>query len=167
MCFRKLKINFYHKIFIKNENDAYYPRPKYPVGAILKKDSGLPLSFYNYLDGESKMVIGAVESVFNVDSNIQKKAVALRVNSELVPSQIEVRSENGQTFMIDSDFQGRLDQWDSPVLNNTPDIAGRKNDTGGIFGKYIRVKFIFAPLQFQRLINIVLKFKSVSRNYNT
>lgn len=159
--------DIYPKIFMKNEDDVYYPRPKEPVSAILKKDSGAPLSFYNYLDGESKTVFGVVESVFNIDPNIQKKAVALRVNSELVPSQVEVRSENGQTFMIDSDFQGRLDQWDSPVLNNTPNIAGRKNDTGGIFGKYIRVKFIFAPLQLQRLINMVLKFKPVSRNYNT
>jgi hypothetical protein len=158
--------NIYPKIFLKNESDVYYPRTKNPVGAVFKRDSGVPLSFFNY-QGEAKLVYGSVESVFNIDPNIQKKAVAIRVNSELVPSQVEVRSENGQTFMIDSDFQGRLDQWDSPVLNNTPDIAGRKNDTGGIFGKYIRVKFIFAPLQLQRLINIVLKFKSVSRNYNT
>ena len=158
--------DFYPKIFMKNEDDVYFPRPLDPVGAVLKKDSGLPLLHYN-IGGIGKSVYGAVESVFNIDPNLQKKAVALRVNSELVPAQIEVRSENGQTFMIDSDFQGRLDQWDSPVLNNTPDVAGRKNDTGGIFGKYIRVKFIFAPLQLQRLINMVLKFKPVSRNYNT
>jgi hypothetical protein len=136
------------------------------VGAVLKRDSGVPLSFFNY-EGDSKLVYGSVESVFNVDPNIQKKAVALRVNSELVPSSIEVKSENGQTFMLDSDFQGRLDQWDVPVLNNCTDASGRRDDTGGIFGKYIRVKFIFAPQQLQRLINMVLKFKPVSRNYNT
>jgi hypothetical protein len=158
--------NIYPKIFLKNESDVYYPRTKSPVGAVLKRDSGVPLSFFNY-EGDSKLVYGSVESVFNVDPNIQKKAVALRVNSELVPSSIEVKSENGQTFMLDSDFQGRLDQWDVPVLNNCTDASGRRDDTGGIFGKYIRVKFIFAPQQLQRLINMVLKFKPVSRNYNT
>jgi hypothetical protein len=89
------------------------------------------------------------------------------VYSELVPHQIEVRTEDNQTFIISSDFTSRLSQWDAPIFNDTPDIAGRLNDTGGIFGTYVRVKFIFAPQQPQRLVNMVLKFKPVSRNYNT
>jgi hypothetical protein len=122
--------------------------------------------FFDYL-GDNKQVYGAVESVFNLDPNIQKKASALRVYSELAPHQIEVRTEDNQTFILASDFKSRLDQWDAPIPNNTPDIAGRFDDNGAIFGTYIRVKFIFAPKQSQRLVNMVLKFKPVSRNYNT
>lgn len=156
----------YPKIYLVNNGDVYYPRVKSPIGAVYKRNSGVPLVFFDYF-GDNKQVFGAVESVFNADPNIQKKASALRVYSELVPHQIEVRTEDNQTFIISSDFTSRLDQWDAPIFNDTPDIAGRLNDTGGIFGTYVRVKFIFAPQQPQRLVNMVLKFKPVSRNYNT
>jgi hypothetical protein len=158
--------DIYPKIYLLNNTDVYYPRVKSPIGAVHKRNSGTPLVFFDYF-GDNKQVFGAVESVFNLDPNIQKKASALRVYSELVPYQIEVRTEDNQTFMVSSDFTSRLDQWDVPIFNDTPDIAGRRNDTGGIFGTYVRVKFIFAPQQPQRLVNMVLKFKPVSRNYNT
>ena len=156
----------YPKIYHLNNGDVYYPRVKSPIGAVYKRNSGLPLVFFDYL-GDNKQVYGAVESVFNLDPNIQKKASALRVYSELTPHQMEIRTENNQTFILASDFTGRLGQWDSPIPNDTPDIAGRFDDNGGIFGTYVRVKFIFAPQQSQRLVNMVLKFKPVSRNYNT
>jgi hypothetical protein len=158
--------DIYPKIYLLNNGEVYYPRVKSPIGAVYKRNAGVPLVFFDYL-GDNKQVYGAVESVFNLDPNIQKKASALRVYSELVPHQIEVRSEDNQTFIIASDFTARLNQWDAPISNDTPDIAGRFDDNGAIFGTYIRVKFIFAPQQSQRLVNMVLKFKPVSRNYNT
>ena len=158
--------DIYPKIYLLNNGEVYYPRVKSPIGAVYKRNAGDPLVFFDYL-GDNKQVYGAVESVFNLDPNIQKKASALRVYSELVPHQIEVRSEDNQTFIIASDFTARLNQWDAPIPNDTPDIAGRFDDNGAIFGTYIRVKFIFAPQQSQRLVNMVLKFKPVSRNYNT
>jgi hypothetical protein len=156
----------YPAIFIANNRNVYYPRAKAPYGLIYKRNAGEPLVFYDYF-GDRKTVFGAVESVFNIDANIQKKAAALRVNCTLVPHKIEVRTELNQTFILAEDFKGRLNQWDSPVNKDSQDEQSRKQGEGGIYGTYVRVKFIFAPEQHQRLINMVLKFRPVSRMYTT
>jgi len=160
------KDDIYPTIYLKNMDDVYYPRAATPVGDIFKRNAGIPLVFYDSGKG-GKEILAAVESVFNIDGNMQKKAVALRVLSALSPYIIEINTNTNRTFIIRDDFVGRLDQWDAPVNKDTQDVDLRKFGEGGIFGTFVRVKFIFNTKEEQRLINMVLKFKPVSRLYTT
>jgi hypothetical protein len=153
------------RIYLRWKDTYLSPRPADEPNAIYEHNEGEYLQWY-MLGGQSQTEPGFIDVIFNIDPNTTKQFISLICNSEIVPSRIEAFTKNHSTVMTAGEFLEQLDQYVAPIPNNIQNGSTGEDNTF-LYGQWIKVRFYFDPLQFQRLTNIVLKFNPMARLWNS
>jgi len=112
---------------------------------------------------------GFIELLFNKDENLIKQFFALLVNSEIIPTRIEYKTNKHETFVVVADFENQVDFFSASIKNDilTSSNGGNNSeDTTRLFGQWIKIKIFYDFGVFQKIVDCVLKFMATSRTYN-
>lgn len=110
---------------------------------------------------------GSLTSVMNYEPNISKNYDALQLNSLIKPYRLDFYTKNHTSFNTQSEFEQREDLFYGNVRNDSTGTGIATNDTSRLWGTYMKTKFTFQKGIKQKLFNYIVKFRPMSRLYNT
>ncbi len=160
--------SFLPKIYLKWTDTFLTPRPISDTGEVYEHRLGDYCVWYD--DGETSLTEdGNIELIYNQQINASKMYNALWLYSLLVPARIDLYTNRHQSFLLAADAENQLDYYTLPVKNDILTSSnGQLNDedTSGLFGEYLKVKITFTAGVFQKIVDIVVKFFSQTRQSN-
>jgi hypothetical protein len=109
---------------------------------------------------------GHIEGVVNIDPNMSKTFSALQVVSDTTPDRLDFTTRDHVSFLTNTEFEELEDFYYAPIKNDSTITGINSGDTSRLWGRYIKIKFRFAPNLFQKLINYVIKYRPNPRLYN-
>jgi hypothetical protein len=109
---------------------------------------------------------GHIEGVVNIDPNLSKTYEAIQVVSNTTPQRVDFSTRDHVSFLTSAEFEELEDFYYSAVKNDSTGTGVNSNDTSRLWGRFLKVKFIFASGAFQKLVNYVVKYRPNPRLYN-
>ena len=171
MTFNEVKNSFtqldespHPKIYLQWEDTYLSPRTKSPFSLIYEHNIGNYLFWYDY-NGDAQSEDGYIDVVFNIEQNRSKRYIALTSNSEVVPYKVSFFTKAHETVVDSASFTWILDQYFVPIPNNLNN-GQTLTDNTELFGQWIKVRFFFKPEEYQKLINLMVKFTMLPIDYN-
>lgn len=149
--------SFLPKLYLKWENT--YHSPKDNTGKTFIHNKGDYCSWY---DGEVEED-GYIIPLVNKYSDEKKNFAALRAISEIVPERMDFTTQRQISFLTSSEFETREDEHDAPIKEDSTLTGENDGDTGLLWGKYLKVKFTFKKKVYQKLTDIIVKFRVKAR----
>lgn len=151
--------------------DSYLtPRPISHVSKIYEENTGTELIWYTE-NGISQTERGFIEGVVNMGNENTFWASAMRVLSDIVPIRFILKTQKQESYLDSSDMRSREDYFESTIKNDTTittsnPIGLNSLRTSKLFGRWIKVKMYFEVGIYQRLVNIIVKIKTSTRDIN-
>jgi hypothetical protein len=103
----------------------------------------------------------------NYEPNISKNFEALQFVTDTVPFDVYLNTTNHTSYLEDSDFEKREDLFYSHIKNDSTGTGFNNGNTSRLWGKWLKVKMTFeASIGKQKLINFIVKFRTMARLYN-
>ncbi len=149
--------SFIPKIYIKWADT--FLSPKNDTGRVYRHNKGDYCSWY----GGTLEEDGYVEAVVNKHYKEIKYYIALRAISEIVPSIMNFITKNHVSYLAGSDFETTEDKHDSAIKNDSTSSGLNDQDTSQLWGNYLRVKMTFKKKVYQKLVNLIVKFRISAR----
>jgi hypothetical protein len=153
---------FTPNIYLGWRNTYFTPAYFGDTGRLYLHETGDVLSWY---DGAVQQD-GWIETIYNIDESMPKTFLALMTNTEVRPIKMEFTTNRHKSYLVDHNFEREFDLYVSAIKNDSTESGGNDDDTSKLWGSYITIKMYFAPLQTQKLLNIIIKFLTLNRNYN-
>lgn len=153
------KLSVYPSLFMNNRIGLYSVNPL-ERNKLYLHDVGAYGSFYgtNY--------DGYIEMVMNYEPNVSKNFEAVQVLSQVTPNRTDFYTKNHTSFNNSTEFDFREDQYFAFIRNDSTGTGVATNDTGRLWGTYLKTKFTFQSGVAQKLFNLVVKFRAMPRLYN-
>lgn len=152
--------SFLPKLYLRWENT--YHSPMYitnETGKTFIHNKGGYCSWY----GGALEVDGFIEGVINKYSDEKKNYAAMRSISDIAPERIDFTTKTQKSFLTSSEFETREDEHDSSIKEDSTATGLNDGDTGLLFGKYLKVKFVFKKKTYQKLNDLIIKFRIKAR----
>jgi len=149
-------------IYLRYQNTFFSTKPD-EQNKIYLHDSGTEAEYYGTQNE------GNITMIMNYDGNISKNFEALQVNSTKIPFYTWLYTEDHESYLDETEFVERETLWYSPIKNDilTAPFSSNSEDSTRLFGKYLKVKLsLEAAGHNQKLINMIVKFRPMSRLYN-
>jgi hypothetical protein len=156
ICFH----SYYPNIYLRYKNTFLTPNPAVQK-ALYLHDRGSESTFYGVY------VAPSLTAVMNFESNISKNFEALQFVTDTVPFDVYLNTTNHTSYLEDSDFEKREDLFYSHIKNDSTGTGVNNGNTSRLWGKWLKVKMTFeASVGKQKLINFIVKFRTMARLYN-
>ena len=79
------------------------------------------------------------------------KYEAVQVVSDTTPNRLDFTTRDHVSFLTSAEFEEREDYFYAPVKNDSTGTGLNDGDTSRLWGRYMKIKFTFAPNVFQKL----------------
>ena len=112
---------------------------------------------------------GWIELVYNKQSADTKQFAALQAQSyPLQPYGYEFATQNHESYLVRADFvDSDWDMWRSTIKLDSSNTGINDGDSDFLWGTWLVHRFIFAPLEKQKLSNVVVKALLKTRLINS
>jgi hypothetical protein len=154
--------SYWPDIYLRYQNIFWSPNPRVP-NTLFLHESAAQQNYYGAI------YIPSITAVMNYDPNLSKNFEAVQFNTSFVPSDVEFTTEYHQSYLDNTDFDLREGYYYSPIKNDTltAPLGSPIEDTSRLWGKWIKVKVYLESITGkQKLINLIVKFRSMARLYN-
>jgi hypothetical protein len=152
--------SYYPNIYLPYKNTFFSTNPS-SQKAIYLHDRGSDSTFYG------TYVVPSLTAVMNYEPNISKNFEALQFVTDTVPFDVYLNTTNHISYLEDSDFEKREDLFYSHIKNDSTGTGVNNGNTSRLWGKWLKVKMTFeASVGKQKLINFIVKFRTMARLYN-
>ncbi len=141
-------------------NDRFYTTRPNIQNKVYSHNGGAYNTFYD--TGYN----GHITHVVNADPNLSKTYEAVQVVSETTPNRLDFTTRDHVSYLTSGEFEELEDFYYAPVKNDSTGTGLNNGDTSRLWGRYMKIKFTFAPNVFQKLFNYIIKFRPNSRLYN-
>jgi hypothetical protein len=156
ICFH----SYWPDIYLRYKNSFWSPNPLVPQQLYLH-DRGSESTYYG------TYVTPSLTSVMNYEPNISKNFEALQFVTDTQPFDVYLTTTNHVSYLDETEFEKREDLWYSPIKNDSTSTGLNNGDTSRLWGKWLKVKMTFeASSGKQKLINFIVKFRTMARLYN-
>ena len=149
--------SFLPKLYLKWENTFHSPKNDTGKGYIHNKGK-----YCSWYDGEVEED-GFIEMVVNKYSDEKKNYAAIRAISDEVPERIDFATRRQKSFLTSSEFETREDEHDAPIKEDSTLTGKNDGDTGLLYGKFLKIKFTFKKKIYQKLTDLIVKFRVKAR----
>ena len=153
------KLSVYPSLFMNNRIGLYSVDPLVRNKLYLH-DVGNYGSFYGVTYD------GYIEMVMNYEPNLSKNFEALQVVSNSIPYRTDFYTKNHTSFNNSTEYDLREDLYYGFIRNDSTGTGIATNDTGRLWGTYLKTKFSFQGGVAQKLFNMIVKFRPMPRLYN-
>lgn len=109
------------------------------------------------------VVDGYISPVANKNGWNNVKFSSIAYDTLIAPHSVEVKTDATQTFITSANFEKKQNYWFSPVLGDTTNGALPEDGDGIVWGKYAKLKMIFASKVNQFLHSFVVKTRTLTR----
>jgi hypothetical protein len=156
VCFH----SYYSNIYLKYDNTFF------SINSLNKKqlylhDSGSESTYYG------SYVPPTITAVMNYDLNMIKNFEALLINSDKGPYDTIFNTKNHTSFLDETDYELREDQYYSPIKNDSTVTGFNNGDTSRLWGYWLKIKLSLETAGGkQKLRNFIVKFRPMPRLYN-
>lgn len=161
------------KIYNQWKDSYLTPRPISDVFIIYENNIGTELTWYDqpHATPQFQAERGFIESVVNRSGENTFWGVAIRVLSDIVPKRFTFKTKTQESYLDSSEMRSREDYFESPVKNDstisiTNPLGLNSINTSKLFGRWLKVKMYFEIGVYQRLVNIIAKVMTSSRDIN-
>jgi hypothetical protein len=158
ICFH----SYYPNIYLRYKNTFFSPNPTV----------GLTKTLYLHDRGSESTYYGTyypatITAVMNYEPNVSKNFEALQFVTDRQPFEVYLTTPTQISYLDETEFEKREDLWYSPIKNDST-ISGLNNgDTSRLWGKWLKVKIsLESSSAKQKLINFIVKFRTMARLYN-
>jgi hypothetical protein len=152
--------SYYPNIYLPYKNTFFSPNPSVAKTLYLH-DRGSESTYYG------TYAIPSITGVMNYEPNISKNFEALQFVTDTQPYDVYLTTTNHVSYLDETEFEKREDLWYSPIKNDSTSTGVNSGDTSRLWGKWLKVKMTFeASSGKQKLINFIVKFRSMARLYN-
>jgi hypothetical protein len=158
ICFH----SYYPNIYLRYKNTFFSPNPAV----------GLTKTLYLHDRGSESTYYGTyypatITAVMNYEPNVSKNFEALQFVTDKQPFDVYLTTPTHISYLDETEFEKREDLWYSPIKNDST-ISGLNNgDTSRLWGKWLKVKIsLESSSAKQKLINFIVKFRTMARLYN-
>ena len=156
ICFH----SYYPNIYLQYKNTFFSPNPSTPK-TIYLHDRGSESTYYG------TYVTPTITAVMNYDPNISKNFEALQMVTDQQPFFVDLTTPNHISYLDETEFEEREDLWYSPIKNDSTSTGLNNGNTSRLWGKWLKVKLsLEASGGKQKLINFIVKFRTMSRLFN-
>jgi len=108
-----------------------------------------------------------ITAVMNYDLNMIKNFEALLINSDKGPYDTIFNTKNHTSFLDETDYELREDQYYSPIKNDSTVTGFNNGDTSRLWGYWLKIKLSLETAGGkQKLRNFIVKFRPMPRLYN-
>jgi hypothetical protein len=152
--------SYWPDIYLKYRNSFWSPNPLIPERMHLH-DIGNESEYYeNYYPP-------TITAVMNYDPNISKNFEALQMVTDQQPFFVDLTTPNHISYLDETEFEEREDLWYSPIKNDSTSTGLNNGNTSRLWGKWLKVKLsLEASGGKQKLINFIVKFRTMARLFN-
>lgn len=152
--------SYWPNIYLKYKNTFWSPNPLAPADLYLH-DLGAESEYYD------TYYPATITAVMNFEPNGSKNFEALQFVTDKVPFDVYLDTTNHTSYLEDTDFEKREDFFYSHIKNDSTGTGLNNGDTSRLWGKWLKVKMTFeASIGKQKLINFMVKFRTMARLYN-
>jgi hypothetical protein len=109
--------------------------------------------------GISQQEQGYLQFVVNELETETKWMEAVAVDSEIVPARFEFETKTQESYLDSSEFTTREDSSYAPIKRDSSTTGANDGDTSALYGKYMLAKMFFAVSTYQKLVNVITKFR--------
>ena len=152
------------RIYSKFLDKYFVPRPLGDTGIVYLSDSGTEGVWFD--DGSTRLESSAYfDAVINSPEG-RKSFIAIRVESETVPDQVRVYTNQHETYMEPADFEQREgNEFDAPVMNDilTAPNGTPSENTSTLYGDYAIFRFIINSGAYNRFNSFIAKARIRAR----
>ncbi|KKM04903.1 hypothetical protein LCGC14_1759540, partial [marine sediment metagenome] len=152
--------SFLPKLYLKWENTFH--SPMYITGDTGKTFIHNKGDYCSWYDGELEED-GYIIPLVNKYSDEKKNYAAMRAISDIVPERIDFTTKRQISFLTSSEFETREDEHDAAIKEDSTLTGQNDGDTGLLYGKYLKVKFTFKKKVYQKLTDLIIKFRVKAR----
>jgi len=152
--------SYWPDIYLKYKSIFWSPNPIDPEKLYLH-DNGLESDYYGTYYPPT------ITAVMNYEPNVSKNFEALQFVTDKQPFDVYLTTPTHISYLDETEFEKREDLWYSPIKNDST-ISGLNNgDTSRLWGKWLKVKIsLESSSAKQKLINFIVKFRTMARLYN-
>ena len=156
ICFH----SYYPNIYFRYDNTFFSINPSNKKQLYLH-DAGAESTFYG------SYVAPTITAVMNYDLNMIKNFEALLINCDKAPYDTIFNTKNHTSFLDETDYDLREDQYYSPIKNDSTGTGLNNGDTSRLWGYWLKVKLSLETIGGkQKLRNFIIKFRPMPRLYN-
>ena len=156
ICFH----SYYPNIYLQYKNTFFSPNPSTPK-TIYLHDRGSESTYYG------TYVTPTITAVMNYDPNVSKNFEALQMVTDQQPFFVDLTTPNHISYLDETEFEEREDLWYSPIKNDSTSTGLNNGNTSRLWGKWLKVKLsLEASGGKQKLINFIVKFRTMARLFN-
>jgi hypothetical protein len=146
------------KIYLKWTDTYLAPRPISPEYKVYQFNKGDYLTWWED-GGISQQEQGYLQFVVNELETETKWMEAVAVDSEIVPARFEFETKTQESYLDSSEFTTREDSSYAPIKRDSSTTGANDGDTSALYGKYMLAKMFFAVSTYQKLVNVITKFR--------
>lgn len=111
---------------------------------------------------------GYLESVLNIEPNINKRFLATQYTTEIAPYRIELTTPDHSSFLLETDFEEIEDYFWCAYKNDTTVTAlnpsgSREGDGSWLWGRWLKSKLYFEKETYQKFYNHIVSLVLQSR----
>lgn len=154
-------------------NSYLTPRPISIVSLIYEDNTGTELTWYDqpHATPQNQTERGYIEGVVNRSGEETFWAVALRVLSDIIPIRIEFFTKTQESYLDSSEIETFEDYHESCIKEDstvtvTNPTGLNDSDTSLLYGRYLKVKTYFSVGVYQRLVSMIVKILTSTRDVN-
>jgi hypothetical protein len=121
-----------------------------------------------WYDGDNED--GYITVPYAKDENTIKLWLATMINCESNPYLVKFYTKDHESYLDTTDFDMKLDQYSSAIKNDIlTSSTGTNNDedTSNLYGQYLLSKYYFPVGTFQKIVDWVIKYIPMKRNYRS
>lgn len=100
---------------------------------------------------------GRWKGVVNYEPDEDKRWRALRIISDRTPFRVNMETQFGSTYLLESDFESRHGKHDAAIKNNVDINNSTEEDTDAIHGSYLIVEMEFEYGFYQKLFSLIAR----------
>jgi hypothetical protein len=154
--------SFKPRIYLKWNDTFFTAQPIPNFNRIYIHDKGSYTSWYTG-GATSQIVDGYIEGVVNSQPDTVKWFEANRFNTEIAPQRVDYATKTQISFLTTGEFTSREGNFDSPIKMDSTGQVVNDAQTSRLYGKFLKVKMTFLSGVYQRLFDVIVKFRNSVR----
>ncbi len=159
--------SFMPNIYLKWKDTYLSPNPGTieagaDSGDVFQHNKGNYCSWYD----EGVEEDGFIEGVINEYPDEVKWPTAMRAQADIVPTRFEFTTYSQESFLTESEFETFERYHESAIKEDSTGTDINDGDTSLLYGNWLKCKMFFQVGVYQKLYNLIVKFRISSRNSN-